>query len=66
MEKCPYCGSENGVFTTYKGKQYYYWNGEPCGYNANVSDNQRNLVPCIICKRKLSMKRLQAVDNDKK
>ena len=48
MEKCPYCGSEDGVFTTYTGKQYYYWNGEPCGYNADVPDNQRKFVRCII------------------
>lgn len=66
MEKCPYCGSEDGVFTTYTGKQYYYWNGEPCGYNADVPDNQRKFVRCINCKRKISMKRLQAEDDDKK
>lgn len=66
MEKCPYCGSEDGVFTTYTGKQYYYWNGEPCGYNADVPDNQRKFVRCINCKRKISMKRLQTEDDDKK
>ena len=66
MEKCHYCGSEDGVFTTYTGKQYYYWNGEPCGYNADVPDNQRKFVRCINCKRKISMKRLQAEDDDKK
>lgn len=64
MEKCPYCGSEDGVFTTYTGKQYYYWNGEPCGYNADVSDNQRKFVRCINCKRKISMKRLQDKSDD--
>ncbi len=64
MEKCPYCGSEDGVFTTYTGKQYYYWNGEPCGYNADVPDNQRKFVRCINCKRKISMKRLQDKSDD--
>lgn len=59
MEKCPYCGSEDGVFTTYTGTQYYYWDGEPCGFNADVPDNQRKFVRCIKCKRKIAMKRLK-------
>jgi hypothetical protein len=27
MEKCPYCDSNSGVYTTFTGKQYYDWNG---------------------------------------
>lgn len=59
MKKCPYCGSENGVFTTYTGTQYYYWDGEPSGFNADVPDNQRKFVRCVSCKRKIAMKRLK-------
>ena len=33
MDKCPYCNSNSGVYTTYTGRQFYYWDGEPCGYD---------------------------------
>lgn len=57
-------GSENGVFTTYTGTQYYYWGGEPCGFNDDVLDNQRKFVRCVRCKRKISMKRLRETNDD--
>ena len=53
MDKCPYCGSDDGVFTTYTGTQYYDWNGEPCGYDNDVSDNQIKFARCIKCNRKV-------------
>ena len=58
MDKCPYCGCEDGVYTTYTGKQYYYFDGDPSGFNADVSDNQRVFARCIHCNRKISMKRI--------
>lgn len=58
MDKCPYCGNDGGVYRTYTGVQYYYWDGEPCGFNADVSDNQRVYCRCVRCNRKISMKRL--------
>lgn len=58
MERCPHCGSEDGVFTTYTGTQFYYWDGEPAGYNADVPENQRKFAKCIACKRKIMLSRL--------
>lgn len=58
MERCPYCGYEGGVYRTYTGKQYYYWDGEPAGYNDDVYDNQKTFVRCIKCNRRISMKRI--------
>mgnify|MGYP006979796456 CR=1 FL=1 len=58
MQRCPYCGSEDGVFTTYTGKQFYFWNGEPAGYNADVPENQHKFARCISCERKVMLSRL--------
>lgn len=58
MEKCPHCGSENGAYTTYTGKQYYDWDGEPCGFNADVPDNQRAYVRCVDCGKRVAKARL--------
>lgn len=65
MDKCPYCGSENGVYRTYTGTQFYYWDGEPAGYNADVPENQNKFVRCMDCKRKIMMKRLLEKDENK-
>lgn len=59
MERCPYCGSDGSVYRTYTGKQYYYWDGEPCGYDADVSENQSKFVRCTNCNRKISMDKLK-------
>lgn len=62
MQRCPYCGSEDGVFTTYTGRQFYFWNGEPAGYNADVPENQHKFARCISCKRKIMLSRLAKED----
>lgn len=59
MDKCPYCGSDNGVYTTYTGRQFYYWDGEPCGYDSDVLENQIKFARCVKCNRKISLKRLK-------
>lgn len=59
MDRCPYCGSEDGVYTTYTGRQYYWWDGEPSGFNADVSDNQRTFARCVKCQKKISMARIR-------
>lgn len=56
MDRCPYCGKERGVYTTYIGKQYYAWDGEPVGFNADVPDSKT--AHCIDCGHKIQMKRL--------
>ncbi len=58
MVKCPYCGSEDGVYRTYTGIQYYFWDGEPCGFNADCSDDQTVFARCVKCNRKVSMRRI--------
>lgn len=58
MERCPYCGSEDGVYTTYTGRQYYFWDGEPSGFNADVPDNQTTFARCVKCQRRISMRRI--------
>lgn len=60
MDKCPYCGFDGGVYTTYTGKQYYDWDGEPCGYNSDVSENQRKFARCVKCNKKIAIKRLKS------
>lgn len=57
MNKCPYCGSEKGVFTTFIGTQYYKWNGEADGYSDSM-DNESKFAKCIECGRKISMNRI--------
>ena len=64
MQRCPYCGSEDGVFTTYTGRQFYFWDGKPAGYNADVLENQRKLVRWLSCKRKVELSRLAEEDAD--
>lgn len=60
MNKCPYCGSKHGVYTTFIGVQYYSWNGEPCGYNEDTTDKQSVYARCLKCNRRVSMKRIIA------
>ena len=59
MEVCPYCGDDGGVYRTYTGVQYYFWDGEPSGFNADCSDNQTKYARCISCNRRISMKRIK-------
>lgn len=58
MERCPYCGSENGVYKTYTGTQYYYWDGEPAGFSDDVPERQTTFARCVKCKKRISMKRI--------
>ena len=60
MVKCPYCGSVDGVYTIYTGRQFYTWDGEPHGYYANVSENQRKFARCVKCDRKIAINRLKS------
>ena len=62
MQRCPYCGSEDGVFTTYTGRHFYFWDGRPAGYNADVPENQRKFARCLSCKRKVKLSRLEKED----
>lgn len=59
MDKCPYCGSNSGVYTTYTGRQFYYWDGEPCGYDSDVPENQNKFARCVNCNRKISIRKLK-------
>lgn len=58
MVKCPYCGSDGGVYTTFTGKQYYYWDGELAGYDTDVPENQSAFARCVKCGRKISMRKI--------
>lgn len=60
MNKCPYCGSNDGVYTTNTGRQFYTWDGEPCGYDLDVSENQRKFARCVKCGRKIAINRLES------
>lgn len=60
MVKCPYCGSTDGVYTTYTGRQFYTWDGEPLGYDSDVYENQRKFARCVKCDRKIGIKRLES------
>lgn len=58
MKRCPHCGDDGGVYRTYTGAQYYFWNGKPSGFDADVSDDQTTYARCVRCNRKISMKRI--------
>ena len=58
MDRCPYCGFDQGVYRTYTGTQFYHWNGEPAGFNTDVSENQIIFVHCVRCHKKISMRRI--------
>lgn len=57
MKKCPKCGSDKGVFTTFTGTQYYKWNGEPNGYSDNI-ERESKFARCVVCNHKISMNRI--------
>lgn len=63
MDRCPYCGSKGGVYKTYTGVQYYYWDGEPAGYSNDTPDNQITFARCVKCKKRISMKRILESNN---
>lgn len=56
MDKCPYCGSDKGVYTKFVGFQYYLWNGEPQGYSDG--ENESMYAKCVNCNRRISLKRI--------
>lgn len=58
MDRCPHCGSEDGVYTTYTGIQQYSWKGEPNGYFQDVAENETKFAKCVHCGRKVSMNRI--------
>ena len=63
MEKCPYCGSKTGAYTVFMGRQYYTWNGEPCGYDEDATEKQRIYARCVKCNRRGSMKLISKEKN---
>lgn len=63
MVKCPYCGSDKGVLTTFTGIQYYTWSGESQGYCNDVAENESKFAKCIKCGRKISMNRILKESN---
>jgi len=59
MDKCPYCGSTNGVYKTFTAMQYYDFNGNPAGYSLDDAiENQKVMARCLHCHHKISLKRI--------
>lgn len=56
MNKCPYCGSSDGVYTTFVGIQYYQFNGEPDGHSTDT--NESKFAKCRRCGRRILLKRI--------
>lgn len=58
MDKCPYCGSEMGLFSKEVGRfdQYYRFNGEPGGYSDLDVVCRRKSTPlyCIKCRKRVT------------
>lgn len=59
MDRCPYCKSENGVYTTFVGIQHYDFSGNPCGYDVESFDEQKKFARCLHCDRKISLIRIK-------
>lgn len=59
MDKCPYCGSSAGVYTTFTAIQRYDFNGNPAGCSLDDAiENQRVMARCLHCDKKISLKRI--------
>ena len=58
MDKCPYCGSEDGLFSKEltRYEQYYKFNGEPDGYSEFDNIIRRKSTPlyCVKCYRRIT------------
>lgn len=57
MKKCPYCGSNEGVFVTFIGIQYYTWEGEPNGYSTDTVTESK-FAKCVKCEHKILMNKI--------
>lgn len=59
MDRCPHCGSTNGVYTTFTAMQYYDFNGNPAGYSLDdAMENRRVMARCLHCDKKISFVRI--------
>ena len=59
MDKCPHCGSKNGVYTTFTAMQYYDFNGDTAGCSLDdAMENQKVMARCLHCDRKISLVRI--------
>ncbi len=48
IAECPHCKSNRGLFTTFKGVQYYNFDGTENGYNEDRS-TETVWAYCISC-----------------
>lgn len=58
MDKCPHCGSSDGVYRTFTAIQYYDFNGDPAGCSQDGYENQKTFARCIHCEKKISLNRI--------
>lgn len=58
MDKCPYCGSGDGLFSKEltRYEQYYKFDGEPDGYSEFDNIVRRKSTPlyCICCGKRVT------------
>ena len=65
MERCPFCGSDAGLYRNYVGKQYYNWDGSEAGFFADGPEVQSVYAMCLICGRRFNLARLERLANEK-
>ena len=52
LPKCKYCESDEGYFTTIRGVQNYFCNGEPFGMEIKTADESK-YATCYGCGKKV-------------
>ncbi len=56
--KCRKCGSDNGYYSTVYVKQYYKINGEPNGYDLDLS-KETETVRCLNCGARVKLEKIR-------
>lgn len=50
LDKCPYCGSSEGLYTTFTGMQMYDFHGNTNGFSEDsFAFSESDLMRCINC-----------------
>lgn len=52
-DKCPKCGSTEGLRTILRIEQYYTWQGEPNGYSQDFDETK--YAACIHCGKRIRL-----------
>lgn len=50
LSECPYCHSKEGLYSNFKGQQFYGFSGEPQGFSTEAYTwSESDVLRCIHC-----------------